>query len=1154
MQKKKKWVIGLSVFGALAIATAVVSGAVCTSINQKQSTNPISNTNEVSSVTNNPTSMSSATTIKNRANGNVTRRTPNGKIAVMNATSAAKTNVIPSALFPSQVNYSSFNYTFTTNVNGSSTSYTFSYLPTSSATCTLLGFPVGSKNDPTNIVIPATVINGNNFYAVTSIASGAFYGQNLTSVTFNQGLLTIGSLAFANNNLTSLTFPSSLTSIGNKAFISNPFPHAYAVHVPLNATWNTNWLECPFGCKDDLGKLTNGIQFVIQGTAVYEFQPDQYAWVITSYDLTSSVGIGSSTKNATTTLNVPYVPYTPRTSSQFSPATDPQQTVGQIGVTDKYTIQPVNTTQNGWHFNTSVAPSTSKGYTNQMDSFNTIQNVMTTSDTTIDNFCIYTLYGIQSETIANQQQDGSQGTIGDANNQFSGAEDGWLFYFQDNGTKFDINTNGGETILGTNPNATLHISLYDPFTGKYIINDNISGESYYLNANDYNNNTYIYQYNCQPGDILSIYATSWGTNGSIIATQSKESWNVNIASNFNYNTWQADENNGDTNYQTSNGNGLNTYMDLYTSWTSWNGLDTNLAIKPQGLYSTLSVTTLSNVAYDPTNGTLSLSGNSLPNIKFDVQVNGDTIGTIESTDAGSIDSTLTNVAKTYTSANSLTLMPVGSTTTTSSVILPLPFTTHIQGNNPKESFIGIYFDDGWDTIDGNILANGITGKLAFTNQIKNYWPAYATGFGLYYSNTNNGQFPKTSNQNTKDTSIIDISYEEPTSSSFITVKPLTINANTTLIDVQNWFSNIPYVPGEKIAFWGSNAGVNNFFSNNQVYNYGYVTGANSYNDQTADDTYPFVINETNIVPLTSENASDTRFYAHTEEENSTNYVQWTATYGWADESPTGWWMNGEDSINWYNPDQAMVQVANEIAQAYSNPINKVIAVENWVMTNMEDLGELESRYQYTERQLFEAQEGVCGNYTDLTCTLLKLLGFVSRPVLGNYWPRATDSSLNTGAAVESSYHIWCQVWIPQYQEWISMDPLWEQWMYDNQIGGEQNYFTTNRDSCRIIGVMWPDEGTGQYYDTYGTLTYHNYEYDNYFSYFKGCEWQALNDMGRYYDVPPGMNVQDYDFGYANALTWLFNWAANPNNSINHNPTITSGGWSYNFESMGVSQY
>ncbi|MBP5783585.1 leucine-rich repeat protein, partial [bacterium] len=85
-------------------------------------------------------------------------------------------------------------------------------------------------------VIPATVVNGNNFYAVTAIASGAFYGQNLTSVTFNQGLLTIGSLAFANNNLTSLTFPSSLTSIGNKAFISNPFPHAYAVHVPINAT------------------------------------------------------------------------------------------------------------------------------------------------------------------------------------------------------------------------------------------------------------------------------------------------------------------------------------------------------------------------------------------------------------------------------------------------------------------------------------------------------------------------------------------------------------------------------------------------------------------------------------------------------------------------------------------------------------------------------------------------------------------------------------------------------------------------------------------------------------------------------------------------------------------------------------------------------
>ncbi|MBO6104045.1 leucine-rich repeat protein [bacterium] len=237
MQKKKKLIIGLSVLGSLAIATAVVSGAVCTSINQKQSSSDVSNFSQSPSINSTSTANASATTINNSVRGdNSTRRTPNGKIAVMNATTPTKVNTTPSALFPSQVAYSSFNYTFTTNVNGSSTSYTFSYLPTSSSTCTLLGFPMGSKDNPTNIVIPATVVNGNNFYAVTAIASGAFYGQNLTSVTFNQGLLTIGSLAFANNDLTSLTFPSSLTSIGNKAFISNPFPHAYAVHVPLNAT------------------------------------------------------------------------------------------------------------------------------------------------------------------------------------------------------------------------------------------------------------------------------------------------------------------------------------------------------------------------------------------------------------------------------------------------------------------------------------------------------------------------------------------------------------------------------------------------------------------------------------------------------------------------------------------------------------------------------------------------------------------------------------------------------------------------------------------------------------------------------------------------------------------------------------------------------
>lgn len=64
----------------------------------------------------------------------------------------------------------------------------------------------------------------------------AFYDQGLSSVPFNNNLLTIEALAFANNNLTSLKFPNSLTSIGDKAFISNQFPHAYAVYFPINCS------------------------------------------------------------------------------------------------------------------------------------------------------------------------------------------------------------------------------------------------------------------------------------------------------------------------------------------------------------------------------------------------------------------------------------------------------------------------------------------------------------------------------------------------------------------------------------------------------------------------------------------------------------------------------------------------------------------------------------------------------------------------------------------------------------------------------------------------------------------------------------------------------------------------------------------------------
>ncbi|MBO6104048.1 leucine-rich repeat protein [bacterium] len=100
-------------------------------------------------------------------------------------------------------------------------------------TVTLLGFKTKKVSE---LVIPNVITTSSDFYAVTAIAPGAFYGQGITSVTFNHSLQTIGTLAFANNNLSSLTFPPNLQSIGDRAFISNQFPHAYAVYLPLNTT------------------------------------------------------------------------------------------------------------------------------------------------------------------------------------------------------------------------------------------------------------------------------------------------------------------------------------------------------------------------------------------------------------------------------------------------------------------------------------------------------------------------------------------------------------------------------------------------------------------------------------------------------------------------------------------------------------------------------------------------------------------------------------------------------------------------------------------------------------------------------------------------------------------------------------------------------
>jgi len=75
---------------------------------------------------------------------------------------------------------------------------------------TIINGSMSPSNNVTSVVIPSSV---------ESIGGGAFSGAtNLTSVTLNEGLITITDAAFSSSSITSITIPDSVTTITNGAF------------------------------------------------------------------------------------------------------------------------------------------------------------------------------------------------------------------------------------------------------------------------------------------------------------------------------------------------------------------------------------------------------------------------------------------------------------------------------------------------------------------------------------------------------------------------------------------------------------------------------------------------------------------------------------------------------------------------------------------------------------------------------------------------------------------------------------------------------------------------------------------------------------------------------------------------------------------------
>ena len=966
------------------------------------------------STLNNPNAPTSSKNSSNSQNNNLNNNFPSNNATIPNITNA---NKLPYYTLDSATIASATNNTFTYQCSNGN-NLLFSVNTNNVNTVTLLGF--GGKVVSTNLIIPNTVVNANNFYAVTNIAGGAFYGQQLTSVTFNSNLLSIGTLAFANNNLTSLSLPPNLQSIGDQAFISNSFPHAYAVYLPNNVSWSKNWLTCPFGNPNNLSKLVNGVQFVIQGNAVYEFQANQNAWVIVSYDVTNVTSKNDDWATATGS-------WSRQTYTNVS-----QKTVN---------LNPAK---------------------------NVNVNLATSFNGNLSNFCLYT------------------------QNQWKGI--GWIFYFNPTNSTFNVfirNNNGTNNYLfGNGVSTTFDISLYDPYAGQYLFN-------WHLNANAQSVPQTTFKY--QPGDILTYSVNNSQSNA----------W-AYIASNFNSSLL--------TNNTFLNGSAtatLNKYIDLSYAWTKEHGLASHFAIKPTGIYPTTATANLSNVSYNPTTGALNLQGTSLPNMQFAVDYNNTQVGTFSTNSNGIIDTSNNEliIPKNLSATDDFTIVALKSTSNNTNVIYPAPYTTHLQGFNPKESFIELSLD-GTNT---KILFDGFTNSLAVAN-ISTTWPAYATSDGNYSTDalTTSSTFGGSGELNIN---ITNDSGELVKSSSFDFTSGEAVSKLYTFLD------SLPYENGYTYTFLGNGFSFSNIFDNGVVVGYG-SSIINHVNQSS------FLVNANGITCTTTQTMHDGYLGAVNEYYGSgANSRRWNATYGWLACNSGDIYTTDYNHENWYNPNQLMVEVAKQIADTYSNPVNEVMALFDWTYNNIY-YGTSADGYYEPVRGYFQHLEGVCANISDVFGALLKIDGFVSRQVWGSV--DSINVNLVQSQMMNDLDHEWTQVWMPSLQEWITLDPTWD-WALP--FGDLESQFNIDRCDMTINVVEWPENGTGLYYDSYGTLSYHNYAYDNYFSYFKGCEYEALLNLGRDFDILPGMNQNTYQYSYALALAQIINWAANPKNSISNNSYV-----------------
>ena len=131
------------------------------------------------------------------------------------------------------------------------------------AFCTSLksiNLPVTQKTLPTSFLEGCSSLESIELPAtLTTINTDAFYGcSKLSNVNLHEGITTINQRAFYNCNLTSVTIPSTVTSVGSGAFKGNPL--TTVVWKPVTCTIGTGE-DAPFySTNSQITKFTFGDQ------------------------------------------------------------------------------------------------------------------------------------------------------------------------------------------------------------------------------------------------------------------------------------------------------------------------------------------------------------------------------------------------------------------------------------------------------------------------------------------------------------------------------------------------------------------------------------------------------------------------------------------------------------------------------------------------------------------------------------------------------------------------------------------------------------------------------------------------------------------------------------------------------------------------------